>query len=636
MPIVSFQIMEITLPLSFISFIAFLLVLRLIYKLNSMKKHAKTPKLPPGPWKLPIIGSVHHLALLGSLPHRALRDLARKHGQITHLQLGEISAVVVSGARMAKEVLKFHDIALADRPKLLAAEIITYNYQDIGFSPFGVYWRQMRKICNSELLGVKNVRAFCSIREDEVWNMIGSIQLLSSAMSPVNLTEKVFAYTNAITCRAAFGARCKYQDELIPLIKETIEASGGFEIADLFPSKKFLHIISGTIFKLARLHSKLDRILDNIIQEHIENPATTDYTNVQSREEDLVDVLLKIKERGGLDFPISKNSIKAIIVIRKHSILPALPLSVMEITYPLILVTFASLLLLLKLARQSIEKSKGNVSPKFPPGPWKLPLIGSMHHLAGSLPHHALRILAQKYGPVIHLQLGEISTFIISAPEAAKEVLKIHDIAFAYRPELLASKILGYDNLDIAFSPYGDYWKQMRKICLLELLSPKNVRSFGSIREDEAWKLIRSIESASNLPINVTEKIFAFTNGVVCRAAFGKSCKDQDLLISLINEAILAGGGFDIADLFPSLKFLHSLSGLKPKLLKLHKMIDQILDNIINEHKHTSESSNGDLVDVLLRLKERGDFEIPISTKSIKAVIWAMTYILRYRIFFDA
>ncbi|XP_027064413.1 premnaspirodiene oxygenase-like [Coffea arabica] len=299
----------------------------------------------------------------------------------------------------------------------------------------------------------------------------------------------------------------------------------------------------------------------------------------------------------------------------------------MEITFPAFLVSILFFFLLWKFNRLFIKSSKRTDNPRKPPGPWKIPLIGSMHHLAGSLPHLALRDMAKKFGPIMHLQMGEISTVIISAAQEAKQVLKVHDIAFADRPELLASKILGYNNLDIAFSPYGDYWKQMRKICLLELLSPKSVRSFGSLREDEASKVIRSIKSSSNSPVNVTEKVFSFTNGVVCRAAFGRSFGHQDVLIPLINEAILAGGGFDIADLFPSLKFLHSLSGLKPKLLKLHHEIGQLLENIINEHKEKqtsnlvdSQSAEEDLVDVLLRLKERGDFNI--STDSIKAVIW--------------
>ncbi|KAH0693421.1 hypothetical protein KY285_020518 [Solanum tuberosum] len=79
-----------------------------------------------------------------------------------------------------------------------------------------------------------------------------------------------------------------------------------------------------------------------------------------------------------------------------------------------------------------------------------------MHHLAGGRPHRVLRDLAKKYGPLMHLQLGEVSAVVVTSPDMAKEVLKTHDIAFASRPKLLAMDIICYDRCDIAFSPYGE------------------------------------------------------------------------------------------------------------------------------------------------------------------------------------
>uniref|UniRef100_A0A2N9IEN8 Cytochrome P450 n=1 Tax=Fagus sylvatica TaxID=28930 RepID=A0A2N9IEN8_FAGSY len=309
-----------------------------------------------------------------------------------------------------------------------------------------------------------------------------------------------------------------------------------------------------------------------------------------------------------------------------------------------------SLFWLLKVCRRSKAQNKVK---KLPPGPRKLPLIGNLHNLRGSQPHHALRQLAQKHGPLMHLQLGEISTIVVSSPKVAREVMKTHDLAFAQRPEMLASKILSYDGSDIAFSPYGDYWRQMRKVCMLELLSAKRVQSFSSLREDEVCNLIESIHSSSGSLINFTEKVFSLTSTIVCRAAFGSNCKDQDAFTLLSKEAISLAGGFELADLFPSRKFLHAVSGLKSKLEKIQRKFDKILDNIINDHRENQMSAatgkgepwKDDLVDVLLGLQQSGSLEFPITTDNIKAVIldifsagtdtsstatdWAMTEMMR-------
>ncbi|XP_015078888.1 premnaspirodiene oxygenase-like [Solanum pennellii] len=288
------------------------------------------------------------------------------------------------------------------------------------------------------------------------------------------------------------------------------------------------------------------------------------------------------------------------------------------------------LLLLSSLVIILLTKWSQNKKQRLPPGPWRLPFIGNLHHLiGGGLPHRVLRNLSQRYGPIMYLQLGQVPTVVITSPTIAQEILKTHDLAFADRPQFVSTNIIFYNNKDVAFSQYGDYWRQMRKICIVELLSTKMVKSFSGIRQDELSSLISSIRSTRGTTINMTEKVFQFTNCVTCRSAFGKICKDRNEFVALLKEVLVFAGGFDLADLFPSWKLLHNISGVKSRLVKAHQKIDAIMENIINEHienkvagkKGNGEFGDEDLVDVFLRVKENAELQFPITNEHIKAVI---------------
>ena len=265
---------------------------------------------------------------------------------------------------------------------------------------------------------------------------------------------------------------------------------------------------------------------------------------------------------------------------------------------------------------------------KLPPGPKPLPIIGNLHHLGGSQMHHILRDLANQYGPLMHLKLGQASTLIVSSPEVAEEFMKTHDIIFANRPRLLSGRILNYDCTDIAFSPFGNYWRQLRRICKTELLSPQRVQTFRSIREEEVMNLIESISSNRGSTINLSSKILSLTYGITARAAFGKKSKYQEDFISLVKEAIIIAAGFTIADMYPSVEIIQVISQLNPKLRRLHKNIDAILENIVNDHKEkslktrgTDEKAEEDLVDVLLNIQKSGEFGTSLTNSSIKSVV---------------
>ncbi|CAN1151399.1 Desmethyl-deoxy-podophyllotoxin synthase [Linum perenne] len=218
-----------------------------------------------------------------------------------------------------------------------------------------------------------------------------------------------------------------------------------------------------------------------------------------------------------------------------------------------------------------------------------------------SLPHHRLAELATQYGPLMYLKLGETRNVVVSSPENAR---------------------------DIAFGAYGDYWRQMRKICTLELLSGHRVRLLRPVREEEISRLVKSIQRQSQLqPINLSRLLISLGNTITSRAAFGKVRKLEEAFLPVLNKIVKVLGGLSIGDIFPSNRLLRIVSGTERQVMKLHREADEILEGIIHEHiqrrraRSIEKDHEEDIVDVLLSFTENHDLGFPFTNVEIKVVI---------------
>lgn len=282
-------------------FFTFLVLIFMVLKMKGKRPniHNPAPKLSPGPWTLPFFGNLHHL--IGSLPHRSLRDLANKHGPLMHLRLGQLSTIVVSSPGVAKEIMRTHDLNFADRPQLLAAKIGGYGCSTVLVSSCGNHWRQLCKTCMLELLSAKWVESFRSIREEEVLSLVKFVS--AAAGTPIN----------KVVTRSAFGMECRDQQVFVQVVKEAVELASGFDVGDVFPSLKFVQVISGMKFKLERIHRKFDMIFDDIIQEHKEKRLT--------KKEGVT----SLKDFCPISLcNVTYKKIAKILVFRLHSFLPHL------------------------------------------------------------------------------------------------------------------------------------------------------------------------------------------------------------------------------------------------------------------------------------------------------------------------
>ncbi|KAK9108274.1 hypothetical protein Syun_024285 [Stephania yunnanensis] len=296
-----------------------------------------------------------------------------------------------------------------------------------------------------------------------------------------------------------------------------------------------------------------------------------------------------------------------------------IPLSVVVILF--------SLYFLQRLIRSRLKQSN------LPPSPPTLPLIGNIHQLGGLL-HRSFRDLSQKYGPIILVHFGPVPIVVVSSPAIAEQIMKTHDLVFANRPMMTSTKIILYGCVDVGLSPYGEKWKQLRKICINEFLSVKKVKTFNRVREEEVACMVESIHGSSSLgiPIDVADMLHDLSNDILCRCVLGRkySGNDGDKRSADIAKRLTTKSlPMSFSDLFSSLGWLDTLTGVIGRLKKTAREFDLFLDQIIEERlsrrtRHDTTDDEKDFVDRLLRIHQEEDGNL--TRDNVKALILDMFF----------
>ncbi|RDX58127.1 hypothetical protein CR513_62579, partial [Mucuna pruriens] len=243
---------------------------------------------------------------------------------------------------------------------------------------------------------------------------------------------------------------------------------------------------------------------------------------------------------------------------------------------------------------------------RHPPGPPGFPVIGNLHML-GKLPHRRLERLSKKYGGIMSVRLGQVRTIVISSSLGAEQFLKINDAIFTTRPRLEAAKYFSYEWKGLAFAEYGAYWRNMRKMCTLHLLSMSKVQSFAPLRMTVLELAVKSLQKAAMVGqvVDLSNVVHHVVEDIVYKMVVGCSKHSEFDLVGLIQNEINLVASFNLADYVPCLQPF-DLQGLKRRFKKVSKAIDEVLEKIIKEHEHNSnvqsERYHKDFIDILLSL----------------------------------
>ncbi|KAF8751320.1 hypothetical protein HU200_012201 [Digitaria exilis] len=136
---------------------------------------------------------------------------------------------------------------------------------------------------------------------------------------------------------------------------------------------------------------------------------------------------------------------------------------------------------------------------KLPPGPRPRPVVGNLFDVQ-PVRCRCYQEWARKYGPIMTVWLGSEPTVVVSTAELAKEVLKTHDQSLADRQRDRSSERFSRGGMDLIWADYGAHYIKVRKLCNLELFTPRRLEALRPIREDEVTAMVESIYTTVTTP----------------------------------------------------------------------------------------------------------------------------------------
>lgn len=279
------------------------------------RKKNKNRLTPPSPPSLPIIG---HLHLISKLPHQSLHELSTYYGPIVQIFLGSKRCLVTSSPEIAKEFLKTNEIYFSNRFISAAVHYLSYGSKGFLFAPYGEYWKFMKKMCMSELLGRRTLDQFLPLRQQETLRFLRLLQRKGEAGVAVDIGGELLTLTNSTISRMAMRKNCCENDsdveEIRKMVRDVSELGGKFNVSDYIWFCKNLDL-QGMNKRLKEIMERFDRMMEKVIREHQDERKKRKEKGEDEHVRDLLDILLEVHENEKSEIKLSMENVKAFILV---------------------------------------------------------------------------------------------------------------------------------------------------------------------------------------------------------------------------------------------------------------------------------------------------------------------------------
>ncbi|RID77217.1 hypothetical protein BRARA_A00145 [Brassica rapa] len=267
-------------------------------------------------------------------------------------------------------------------------------------------------------------------------------------------------------------------------------------------------------------------------------------------------------------------------------------------------------LALFLLAYKFIFTSKTQRFNLPPSPPYSLPILGH-HHLLKPPVHRLFQRLSKTHGPIFSLRFGSRRTVVISSSSLATECFTgQNDVLLSNRPCFLTAKYVAYNYTTVGTSPYGDHWRNLRRICSLEILSSNRLTNFLHIRKDEIRRMLtRLSREVANKEIELEPLLSDLTFNNIVRMVTGKRYygdevhneEEANLFKKLVADVNDCSGARHPGDYLPFLKIFGG--SFEKKVKAVGEAMDDILQRLLDECRRDKDGNT--MVNHLLTLQQQ-------------------------------
>jgi len=271
-----------------------------------------------------------------------------------------------------------------------------------------------------------------------------------------------------------------------------------------------------------------------------------------------------------------------------------------------------SLLVLTLYFLLSRAKLTNNSKIKLPPGPTPLPFIGNLLQL-GEKPHKSLAKLAEIYGPIMSLKLGQITTIVVSSPKMAKEILQTHDQFLSNRVISNAVQVHDHHKYSMTFLPVSPLWRDLRKICNNQLFSNKTLDESKGVRSQKLQEFLNDINQSCliNEAVDIGNMAFKTSINFLSNTIFSLDlvdssdsvCDFKELAVNIMEEC----GKPNISDFFPALRMFDP-QGIKGRTSVYAGKILDIFQRLVDQRLKLREvkgfDTNNDMLNTFLNIDQ--------------------------------